>query len=80
MNNTYPYTIDNGHGERITFVGVTSGPRGEHVEVDGVAQPGAGPPMHVHYLQEESVRVTRGRLGYQLLGGEALAANQVEVL
>ncbi len=25
--------------------------------------------MHVHYLQDEAVRVERGRLGYQVLGG-----------
>jgi hypothetical protein len=26
--------------------------------------------MHVHYLQEEAVRVVRGRLGHQMSGGE----------
>jgi quercetin dioxygenase-like cupin family protein len=66
----YPYTIDNGHGEQLTFTGVTKGPDGERAEVDGVAQPNAGPPMHVHYLQEEAARVTTGRLGHQVLGGE----------
>ncbi len=70
MNATYPYTIDNGNGERITFIGRKHRPGGESVEVDGIAQPGAGPPMHVHYLQEEAVRVVRGRVGYQELGGE----------
>jgi hypothetical protein len=67
MNKTYPYTIDNGNGELITFTGRTQGPAGERVAVDGVAQPGAGPPMHVHYLQEEAVQVVRGRVGYQVL-------------
>lgn len=66
---TYPYTIANGSGERLTFTGVTQGPSGERLGADGVAQPGAGPPMHVHYLQEEAVRVVRGRVGYQLVGG-----------
>jgi len=70
MNKTYPYTIDNGNGELITFTGRTQGPTGERVGVDGVAQPGAGPPMHVHYLQEEAVQVVRGRVGYQVPGGE----------
>ena len=70
MNKTYPYTIDNGNGELITFTGRTQGPAGERVAVDGVAQPGAGPPMHVHYLQEEAVQVVRGRVGYQVPGGE----------
>ena len=66
----YPYTIDNGKGERLTFLGVTSGPDGDRAEADGIAQPGAGPPMHVHYLQEEAARVVTGRLGYQVLGEE----------
>ena len=67
---TYPHTIDNGHGERLTFTGVTQVDGGDRLEADGVAQPGAGPPMHVHHLQEEAARVVRGRLGHQLLGGE----------
>jgi hypothetical protein len=66
----YPYTIDNGSGARLTFTGIRQGPAGERLGVDGVARPGAGPPMHVHYLQEETVRVVRGRAGYQSLGGE----------
>ena len=70
MHRTYPYTIDNGNGELLTFTGVTHGPGGERLGADGVAQPGAGPPMHVHYLQEEAARVVRGKLGYQTLGGE----------
>jgi quercetin dioxygenase-like cupin family protein len=70
MRVTYPHTIENGSGERITFTGRKQGRTGECVEVDGVAQPGAGPPMHVHYLQEEAVQVIRGRVGYQVLGGE----------
>ena len=70
MNRTYPRTIDNGSGERLTFTGRTHEPTGERIGVDGVARPGAGPPMHVHYLQEEAVQVIRGRVGYQVLGGE----------
>ena len=59
LQKNYPYTIDNGQGERLTFMGVVNegGPR---ALADGVAQPGSGPPMHVHYLQEEGVRVVRG--------------------
>ena len=77
---SYLYTIDNGNGERLTFTGVTRGPDGERAGADGVAQPGAGPPMHVHYLQEEAARVVRGRLGYQLLGGEPRFAGPGDVV
>jgi quercetin dioxygenase-like cupin family protein len=74
----YPYTIENGHGERLTFTGVIHGADGDRAEVDGVAQPGAGPPMHVHYLQEEAVRVVTGRMGYQQLGQEPKIAEAGE--
>ena len=77
---SYPYTIDNGHGEQLTFTGVTHGPDGDRAEVDGVAQPGAGPPMHVHYLQEEAARVVTGRLGYQVLGEDAKFAGPGELV
>jgi quercetin dioxygenase-like cupin family protein len=77
----YPYTIDNGHGEQLTFTGVTSGSDGVRVEVEGVAQSGAlGPPMHVHYLQDEAARVVSGRLGYQVLGQEPKIAEAGEVV
>lgn len=74
MLRPYPYTIDNGHGELLTFKGITQGPDGVRVEAEGVAQPGAGPPMHVHYLQDEAVRVVSGKLGYQVLGEEPQVA------
>ena len=67
---SYPYTIDNGNGEQLTFNGVVRSPDGDMAEADGVARPGAGPPMHVHYLQEEAARVVSGRLAYQILGQE----------
>ena len=63
MSKTYPYTIDNGSGELLTFTGLTPGPGGERLGADGVAQPGAGPPMHVHYLQEEAARVVQDDSG-----------------
>ncbi len=67
----YPYTIDNGHGEQVTFTGVTHGAGGARLQGEGVARPGAGSPMHVHYFQDEALRVVNGRLGYQVLGQEA---------
>lgn len=76
----YPYTIDNGAGERLTFLGITRDASGERIEVDGVARPGAGPPMHVHYLQEERVRVVTGRVGYQLPGRPEQFAGPGEVV
>lgn len=77
---SYPYTLDNGRGELLIFTGVTHAPDGDRAGADGVAQPGAGPPMHVHYLQDEAARVVEGRLGYQILGQEAKFAEAGELV
>jgi quercetin dioxygenase-like cupin family protein len=77
---TYPYTIDNGHGEALTWLRVVRESGGDRIEAEGRAQPGAGPPMHVHYLQEEAVRVVSGTVGYQLLGGEEQFAGPGELV
>lgn len=64
---SYPHTIENGAGERITFRRVP-GPNGDRLEGENVVKPGAGPPMHVHHYQEEVFTVQQGRIGYQRLG------------
>jgi quercetin dioxygenase-like cupin family protein len=66
----YPRTIDNGDGELLTFVGVRDDADGRQLlEVENRVQPGSGPPMHVHYLQEERLTVQEGRMGYCIAGG-----------
>jgi quercetin dioxygenase-like cupin family protein len=66
----HPRTIDNGDGELVTFLGVRHGADARHVlEIESRVQPGSGPPMHVHYLQEESLTVEEGRMGYRIAGG-----------
>jgi quercetin dioxygenase-like cupin family protein len=74
----YPRTIDNGGGERLTFVGVRRDERGEFLEARNSVSPGAGPPMHVHYLQEEGLTVELGTMGYQVLGEEERRAGPGE--
>ena len=76
----YPYTIDNGLGETLTFTGIAHEADGDRVGADGTAQPGAGPPMHVHYLQDEAARVVSGRMGYQVLGQEPKFAETGELV
>ena len=65
---TYPHIIDNGAGERITFLRRVPGVAGDRLEVENVVGPGAGPPMHVHHYQEEALTVQQGRIGYQRPG------------
>lgn len=64
----YPHTIENGAGERLTFLRRVPGRLGERVEVENVVAPGAGPPMHVHHVQEEALTVQAGRVGWQRPG------------
>jgi quercetin dioxygenase-like cupin family protein len=66
----YPHTIDNGAGERLTFLGIRSDEQGEYAEARNSVSPGNGPPMHVHHLQEESLTVERGTMGWQRLDEE----------
>jgi hypothetical protein len=56
------------------------GPGGERLEVENVVQPGAGPPMHVHYHQEEALTVRQGRIGYQRPGEPARFAGVGETV
>lgn len=65
---SYPHSIDNGAGERLTFLRRVPGPAGDRLEVENVVQPGAGPPMHVHRLQVEALTVEEGRIAYQRPG------------
>jgi quercetin dioxygenase-like cupin family protein len=65
---SYPHTIDNGGGERLTFLRRVIGPNGERLEVENFVSPGAGPPMHTHLRQTEALTVVEGRIGYQRPG------------
>ena len=67
---SYPHTIDNGAGERITFLRRVPGKLGDRIEVKNVVGPGIGPPMHIHHYQDEALTVIQGRIGYQRLGEE----------
>jgi len=66
----FPIETDTGTGEQLRLLGIERDAEGEYLAVEGIVEPGVGPPMHVHYLQEERIRVTSGRFGYQVLGEE----------
>jgi quercetin dioxygenase-like cupin family protein len=73
-------TIDNGSGESLTFLGIRADERGEYLEARNSVSPGSGPPMHVHYLQEESLTVDRGTMGWQRRGEEEHLAQRGETV
>jgi quercetin dioxygenase-like cupin family protein len=76
---TYPYTIENGAGEQLTFCGVVRDDnKGERLEAESRAQPGVGPVMHVHLMQEEVMVVKSGKVGYQIFGQEPRFASEGE--
>ena len=68
MNITYPHTIENCIGEKLIFTSLQKEPDGDKVLVENYVVPGSGPVMHTHWLQDESLTVVSGRLGYQILG------------
>ncbi len=71
-----PRTITNGGGESLTFLGMREG----RLQVRSVAKPGAGPPMHVHHRQDESMTVERGTVTYQYEGEEPRTAGPGETV
>lgn len=77
---SYPRTIDNGHGERLTFLRRIPGPNGDRVEAVNEVAPGAGPPMHVHHYQKESLTVVEGRIGWERPGEAPRYAGQGETI
>ena len=77
---SYPHTIDNGHGERLTFLRRVSTPEGEILEVESKVHPGSGPPMHVHYHQEEALTVVSGKIAYQKKGEQPQYAEAGETV
>lgn len=76
----YPHTIDNGGGERLTLLAPSSDERGAYQEARNSVSPGAGPPMHVHHLQEESLTVEKGTMGWQRQGEEEQLAGAGETV
>ena len=77
---TYPHVIENGAGERITFLRKVPGASGDRLELENVVARGAGPPMHSHHYQEEALTVRQGRIGYQRPGGSAQFAGPGETV
>jgi mannose-6-phosphate isomerase-like protein (cupin superfamily) len=70
MKITLPITIENGHGEKLTFKEIIKEADGDKVIIEGHCEPSAGPVMHVHFKQDESFTVVKGKMGCEILGKE----------
>jgi len=77
-NYQLPYTIQNNHGEKLTFLRIRNESGKEILEVENEIKPGGGPVMHVHWKQDESLTVISGTMGYQELGGKEKIAGPGE--
>lgn len=65
-----PHTISNPLGEVLIFKAIEIEDGVKKMIVQNKVEPGAGPPFHVHFKQDESLTVTKGRMGYQIDGQE----------
>lgn len=65
---TYPHVIENPFGERLIFEFVEDENGIKKMYVSNEVQPGAGPPFHVHFKQDEYLTVVKGKMGYQIEG------------
>lgn len=75
----YPHTISTRH-EELTFESIVMEDGVKKVIVSNRVQPKMGPPFHVHFKQDESMTVRKGRLGYQLHGGPEKFAEEGETI
>ena len=80
MNYSFPHTIENHLGEKLTFQAIRQEPDGDVLVGENFVQPGSGPPMHTHWLQDEGFTVLKGRIGYQLAGQPVQYADAGESL
>jgi quercetin dioxygenase-like cupin family protein len=75
-----PHTIENTTGEKLTFLRIAIRNGIEYLEGENEVRPNSGPPIHVHYKQDESLSVLSGKMGYQLLGEEKKYAGPGETI
>lgn len=64
----YPHIIENPFGEKLIFEAIEKENGEDKVIVTNKVQPGSGPPFHVHFKQDEYLKVTKGKMGYQIDG------------
>ena len=57
MQYNFPFTIEKGHTEKMTFLQPVKTGVTENLEAKAIILPGSGPPMHVHFGQEEQITV-----------------------
>lgn len=52
----------NKNGEVLIITRSGNDTNGEITEFEGMDEPGIGPPMHVHFIQEEKIKLLKGKM------------------
>ena len=60
----------NKNGETLIITKSSKETGGQFTEFEGTEEPGVGPPMHVHFRQEEKVKVVKGKMRIKTLTKE----------
>jgi quercetin dioxygenase-like cupin family protein len=80
MAYTLPHTIKNHLGEELIFHRIENENGIEKLIIESFVAPGAKPIMHTHHMQDESLTVLHGVLGYQIRGEDAKHAKVGETV
>jgi quercetin dioxygenase-like cupin family protein len=80
MKIIYPHIIENCLGEKLIFKELKKEPDGDRLLVENYVTPAQGPLMHTHRLQDESLTIVHGKIGYQVQGQPAQFAGEGETV
>jgi quercetin dioxygenase-like cupin family protein len=80
MKVIYPHIIENCLGEKLIFKELLQEPDGDRLLVENYVTPAQGPQMHTHLLQDESLTIVHGKIGYQVKGQPAQFAGEGETV
>jgi len=80
MKITYPYTIENCLGEKLTFKRIEKALDGDKMILENYITPGNGPCMHTYLQQDRSITVITGTLAYKLKEGHVQYAKAGETV
>jgi quercetin dioxygenase-like cupin family protein len=80
MKIIYPHVIENCIGEKLIFKELQKESDGDRLIVENYVTPTNGPLMHTHWLQDESLTVVNGKIGYQVQGQPEQFAGEGETV
>lgn len=80
MNIVYPHAISNSVGEKIIFSSIVKESGIDKVLLEAFLEPGCGPMMHTHFMQDESLTVVSGKMMYQTLGNKPKLLKEGETI